>query len=65
MLIESVVRKTLGVKDHRVVSVRPGESGLDIFFERKPLRKLPCSQCGGRSWTYDRLKERRWKHVPV
>ena len=65
MLIESLVRKTLGVKDHRVVSVEASEGGLDIVLDRKRLRKLPCSGCGGRSWVYDRLKERKWKHVPL
>lgn len=65
MLIKSLVRKTLGVKDHRVVSVRVSEGGLDILLDRKRLRKLPCSVCGARSRGYDRLKERKWKHVPL
>jgi len=65
VLIESLVRKTLSVKDHRVVSVRCDEGGLDIFLDRKGGRKLPCSVCGQRAWVYDRLQERRWKHVPL
>lgn len=65
MLIESLVRKTLGVKSHRVISVKDDEAGLIIYLKRKKRRRLPCSVCGNLCWTYDTLKERRWKHVPL
>lgn len=65
MLIESLVRKTLGVKDHRVVSVKGNEAGLQIDLETRKRRKLCCSKCGRRSPRYDRLNERVWKHVPL
>ena len=65
MLVESLVRKTLGVKDHKVVSVRGDVSGLVVRLERKRGRKLVCSGCGQRAWVYDTLRERRWSHVPL
>ena len=65
MLISSLVRKTLGVKDHRVLSVEGDLSGLILRMDRRRLRKLPCSECGERSWVYDTLQERTWKHVPL
>jgi transposase len=55
----------LGVKDHRVVKVQESEGGLEILLDRKRARHLPCSVCGGQSKVYDRLKERRWRHVPL
>ncbi|MFC2171121.1 ISL3 family transposase [Acidobacteriota bacterium] len=65
MLIESLVRKTLGVKDHKVVSVRYVEDRVMISIDRKKLRKITCSCCEQRCWSYDTLKERQWKHVPI
>jgi len=65
VLIKSLVRETLGVKDHKVMKVSGDISGLTIFMERKKRRKLTCSCCGGRSWIYDTLKERTWRHVPL
>jgi transposase len=65
VLIESLIRTTLGVKDHRVVRVEGGLGGLVVRLERKRLRKLPCSGCGGRAKVYDRLAERSWRHVPL
>lgn len=65
MLIESLVRKTLAVKDHRIVTVQECEAGLEIRLDRKKSRKLPCSGCGERCRLYDTLKERRWRHVPL
>lgn len=65
VLIESLVRSTLGVKDHRVVRVEGDLGGLVVRMDRKRLRKLPCSICGGRAKVYDRLPERRWRHVPL
>jgi transposase len=63
--MKSLVRKTLGVKDHKVVSVEKEKSKVVIVLERKLRRKLPCSKCGGRSPVYDRLPARRWRHVPL
>lgn len=65
MHIESLVRSTLGVKDHKVVKVSGDCSGLEVRLDRKSFRKLPCSGCGERHWGYDTLPERSWRHVPL
>ena len=65
MLIESIVRFTLGVKDHRVLSVKLTGSELRIELDAKKRRKLPCSICGRRSRPKDKLKERSWRHVSL
>ncbi len=65
MQLSSLVRKTLDVKDHRIESVEEDMNGLEIRLARIKNRKLPCSVCGKRSWTYDTLKERIWRHVPM
>lgn len=65
MLIESIVRKTLGLKYHRVVKVEEHEEGLLIHLDAKRRRKLTCSHCGRRARVRDRLKERTWRHVPL
>ncbi|HUT51872.1 MAG TPA: ISL3 family transposase [bacterium] len=65
MLIESLVRTTLGVKDHKVVSVAGDTTNLVVRLDRKLERKLTCSCCGGRARVYDTLKEREWRHVPL
>lgn len=65
MLLSSLIRKTLGVKDHRVQSVEESSEGLIVRLVRKRNRKLPCSICNARCWTHSRLHERVWRHVPL
>lgn len=65
MLVESIVRFTLGIKDHRVVSAKLIGSELKVDLEAKRGRKLPCSICGKRARTNDKLKERTWRHVSL
>jgi transposase len=65
MLIESIVRKTLGLKDHRVVGVVDGAEGLSVKLAARKRRRLPCSGCGQRHPVRDRLVERVWRHVPL
>jgi len=65
MLIESIVRFTLGIKDHRVVFVEFSSNELRITLDAKKRRKLPCSVCGKRHRPKDKLKERTWKHVSL
>lgn len=64
MHIENIVRKTLEIKDHRIVSAN-WEGNLQVRLEVKRRRHLPCSRCGHRAPRYDRLKERIWQHVPL
>ena len=65
MHIEKLVRQTLAVKDHRVVSVVETDGSLHVELDRIRRRKLPCSKCGERRKVRDRLKLRTWKHVPL
>lgn len=64
MLVESIVRKTLGLKRHCVKKVveEHGEMVVYLFPDRRC--KVVCSSCGSQGPGYDTLKERRWKHVP-
>jgi len=65
MLIESIVRFTLGIKDHRVVSVKFEGNELRISLDARKRRKLPCGLCGRRSYVKDKLKMRKWAHVSL
>ena len=64
MLLESMVRQTLSLCDHRVIGVEGDLTGLAVRLERKLRRRLPCSGCGERCRVRDRLPEREWSHVP-
>jgi transposase len=65
VLIESLVRKTLAVKDHCVASAVESTDGLLITLEKKQRHRLPCSGCGFRGKVYDTLPARRWRHAPL
>jgi transposase len=65
MLVENIVRMTLGIKDHRVTRVELVGGEVRIGLAAKKGRRLPCSVCGGRCRPRDELKERRWRHVSV
>ena len=65
MLVESIARETLGIKDHRVVQVAQEEDSIAIHLDLRRRRRLPCSRCGTRGRVRDRLKERTWRHVPL
>jgi len=63
--VASLVRKTLGLKRHRVVRVveEAGHVVVDLDVVRR--RHLPCSGCGTFGKVRDRLAQRRWRHVPL
>ena len=65
MLIESIVRKTLGLKRHCVKEVKEKDGYLMISLVPDKRFKLICSHCGCKGSGYDTLKERQWKHVPL
>ena len=65
MRLESIVRSTLGLKDHRVVGVGGDRGELWVELERIGRRRLPCGSCGQRGRVRDRLRSRRWRHVPL
>ena len=65
MLVESIVRKTLGLKRHRVQRAKEVNGSVVVWLlPNRRLRPL-CSACESEGPGYDRLKERRWKHVPL
>lgn len=65
MHVKSMVRMTLGIKDHLVKSVEQTEEGITVHLDICKRRLLPCGTCGTRGRVRDRLDERRWKHVPL
>jgi transposase len=65
MLISSIVRFTLKITDHRVVSTRLVNNELRIQIDAKKRRKFPCNICGKRFHPKDTLKQRRWRHVSI
>ncbi len=65
MLIESMVRSTLGIKRHVVRNVVQGEDGFTVELDLRKRRRLPCGSCGTLGRVRDRLGVRTWKHVPL
>lgn len=65
MLVESIVRKTLGLKRHCVKKVKEKDGYMMVFLSPDKRFKLICSHCGSKGPGYDTLKERQWKHVPL
>jgi len=63
MLVESVVRKTLGLKAHCVKKVVEQHGEMVVYLVPDRRFKVVCSSCGRQGPRYDVLKERRWKHV--
>ena len=65
MLVASLVRKTLALKSHKVVRVAEESGRLVVELDRRKGRRLPCSICLEPAGGEDRLKMRRWRHVPL
>ena len=65
MLIESMIRKTLGLNGHCVMKAVEEQDRLVAYLAHDNLHKLLCSCCNSKCPGYDTLKERRWKHVPL
>lgn len=65
MLIESIARKTLGLKRHCVKNAKQKDGYLMIYLTPDKRCKLISSHCGSQGSGYDTLKERQWKHVPL
>jgi len=65
MHIASLIRRTLGLKGHRVEKVieKDGEI-LARLLPKKGFRPR-CATCAKKMPGYDTLSERRWRHVPV
>lgn len=65
MLVESIVRKTLGIKSHVVKTVTLNGEGLTVALDVRKRWRLPCSACGLPGRVRDRLAVRTWRHVPL
>ena len=65
MLIESMVRQTLGIKRHVVKNVFETEEGIEVELDIRRCWRQPCGTCGTLGRVRDRLQPRRWKHVPL
>lgn len=64
MLVESIVRRTLGLKAHCVKKVTEERGEMVVYLVPNKRCKVVCSSCGKKGPGYDTLKERRWRHVP-
>jgi transposase len=65
MLVESIVRKTLGINRQRVKKVTQENGKLMVYLTTDKRFRLVCSSCGSKASGYDLLPERRWQHVPL
>jgi len=65
MLVESIVRKTLGLKRHCVKKITEEHGEIVVYLFPDGRCRLICSCCSRKGPGYDTLKERRWKHVPL
>lgn len=65
MLIESMIRETLGIKSHVVKTITKEGGELSILLDVRKRRRLACSSCGHLGRVRDRLAVRTWKHVPL
>lgn len=65
MSIASLVRRTLGLKHHKVIKVIDSGGRVVVHLDRIKRRCLPCSVCGTYEKIRDRLPERSWRHVPL
>jgi len=65
MLIETIVRKTLGLKRHCVKKVSEEYGHVVVYLVPDGRFRLLCSCCNAKGPGYDTLNERRWKHVPL
>ena len=65
MFIESIVKRTLGIKKHRIERIEEIEGKMIIELDCRKGWRLPCSHCGTLGRVRDRLKTREWSHVPL
>jgi hypothetical protein len=65
MLVENIVRKTLGLKRHLVDRVRDGNGELALYLIPDRGHQLIRSGCAQKGSGYDTLRELRRSDVPV
>lgn len=64
-MIESIVKRTLGINRHCVKKVVQEENQIIIYLKNWKGKNLICSHCGTSGKVRDQLREREWKHVPL
>ncbi len=65
MRIASLVRRTLGLKGHRVEKVSEEDGQIVVRLAARKRSRPICSSCGRKMPGYDTLAERSWRHVPI
>ena len=65
MPIKRILKRTLKVNSHKVLKVVENGNIIEAHMDVCKRRKLPCGTCGTLSVQRDRLKQRRFKHVPL
>ena len=65
MFIDSIIRKTLGIKNHVVKKVAWSVELITVELDIWKGRRLACGTCGTLGGVRDRLSEREWTHVPL
>jgi len=63
--LQSIIKRTLGIKRHGVKEIKEETEGMTVILENRKGWRLPCRHCGTLGKVRDRLKPRRWRHVPL
>jgi transposase len=65
--LENIIKKTIGIKDHRIVTIDSSTTeNIVVHIDVIKRRQLPCGQCGTRARVVDRVRnERTFLHVPL
>ena len=66
MLVKTIARKTLELKNHKIDKIIGTPEGtIEIHISYKKRRLLPCENHEGKYKVVDQLPERRWQHVSL
>lgn len=65
MHVSSLLRRTLGLKGHKVKKVTEEEGMITAQMVPRKSSRPACSICGRTRPGYDTLPERAWRHVPL
>jgi transposase len=65
MLVESIVKWTLGFKSWRVKKVTGTKEELTVELVPRRGSRPRCSGCGKRRAGYDTLAQRKWRHIAL
>jgi len=64
MLLKTIARKTLELKNHRIDKIVQSDKGeIIIHLQAKKRRRLESSCCHKKARVIDHLPERTWSHV--